>query len=60
MMDKNLSKQLTYANEIGSEYSIIIGKNELKKKKFMLKDMKTGKEKLLTQNQIINLLKLRI
>jgi len=53
IMDKNLTKQLTYANEIGSEYSIIIGKDELNKKKFKLKEMKTGKEQLLTEEQII-------
>jgi len=38
-------------------YVVFIGKKELSEKKFKLRDMKTGKEKLLNINQIIKFLK---
>jgi len=53
----NPSKSLDYANSYNIPYVIFIGSEELKKKKLKLKDMKTGKEKLLTLQQIIKILK---
>lgn len=37
-------KALDYANSYGIEYAIFVGDEEIKKKKFKIKDMKTGKE----------------
>ena len=54
-MDK-ISKALDYANKQGIPYTIFIGKEELKKKKLKLRNMKTGREKLLSINEIIRLL----
>ena len=51
------SKALDYANSYGIEKVIFIGKEEIKMKKFRLKDMKTGKEILLNLNTIIKALK---
>ncbi len=39
------SKALEYANSTGISKVIFIGKDEIKKKKFKIKDMKTGKER---------------
>lgn len=57
LMERNFSKQLEYANSLQIPYVLIVGIEELKKKKFKLKDMKTGKEKELTLKKIISLLK---
>lgn len=41
------SKALEYANSYGIKRVIIVGTKEVKIKKFIIKDMKTGKEKIL-------------
>jgi histidyl-tRNA synthetase len=48
------SKALEYANSYGISYAIFIGEEEVKKKKFKLKDMKTGKEEMLGEKEIIS------
>jgi len=48
-----LDKQLKYANKKGIPYVIIIGPEETEKGVFKLKDMKTGKQKELTEKQLI-------
>jgi histidyl-tRNA synthetase len=47
------SKALEYANSYKIPFVIFVGKEELKKKKFKLRDMKTGKEKLVDIKDII-------
>lgn len=49
-----LKKQLQYANNNNIPFVIIIGENEIKNKKYMLKNMKDGNQNLLTINEIIN------
>ncbi|MEW6062752.1 MAG: histidine--tRNA ligase [Nanoarchaeota archaeon] len=49
---KNLSKQLDYANKINAKNVVIVGPKELSKKKVKIKDMKTGKEKLVKINSL--------
>jgi len=51
IMDK-ISKALDYANSQKIPFAIFIGKEELKKKKFRLRDMKTGREFLLTESAL--------
>lgn len=53
------SKALDYANSLNILYVIFIGKDEVKKKKIKLKDMKTGKEKFISEKQLIEELKLQ-
>ena len=55
-MDK-ISKALEYANSRGIPYAVFVGEEEVKKKKFKLRDMKTGKEKMLSEKGIIEELK---
>ena len=49
-----LKKQLQYANNNNIPFVIIIGENEIKNGKYMLKNMKNGNQNLLTINEIIN------
>src|SRR3989344_7725716 len=51
--DKGISKNLEYASKYEIPYVVLIGNNELKQNKVKLRDMKTGKEKLLTVNELI-------
>lgn len=56
IMDK-LSKALEYANSKDIAYVIFVGEEELKKKKFKLRDMKSGRESLLTESALAERLK---
>lgn len=51
MMNK-ISKALDYANNYKIPYVIFIGEKEVKKNKYKLRDMKTGKEKLVSMSSI--------
>ncbi len=44
VMRRKISKQFDYANSIGAKNVLVVGPEELKTKKFTVKDMKTGKE----------------
>ncbi|MDP6642081.1 MAG: histidine--tRNA ligase [Candidatus Nanoarchaeia archaeon] len=55
--DRSISKNLDYANKLNIPYVIFLGKQELKSKKLKLRDMKTGKEKLLSLDKVIKVLK---
>jgi len=50
---KGVGKNLQYANALGIPYTIIIGEKEAKVKKVLLRDMKSGDEKLLTVKQVV-------
>ncbi len=52
IMDK-ISKALDYANQEQIPYVIFLGKDEIKKKKAKLRDMKTGKEEFLAEPALI-------
>ena len=45
---KGVSKNLEYANALGIPYVVIIGEEEVKKKKILLKEMSSGTEQLLS------------
>jgi histidyl-tRNA synthetase len=51
MMNK-ISKALDYANNYNIPFVIFIGEKEIKKSKYKLRDMKTGKEKLVSISSI--------
>lgn len=50
-------KALDYANTMQIENAIFIGESELKKKKFTLRNLETGKESLLGEKNLIEALK---
>ncbi|MEK6969897.1 MAG: histidine--tRNA ligase [Nanoarchaeota archaeon] len=54
---KGVSKNLEYANSLGLPFVMIVGENELKKKKVMLRDMQSGQEQLLTLKEAIKKLR---
>jgi histidyl-tRNA synthetase len=59
LMYGKLSKAMDYANSYNIPLVIFIGEEEVKKKKFKLRDMKTGKESLLTEEELIENIKIR-
>jgi len=52
MLDKSPSKALEYANSKKIQNIIFIGEEEIKSKKFKVKNLGTGKEKLITEKEI--------
>jgi len=48
LSEKNISKQLNYANSLKVSKVIFIGEREIKQNKVKIRDMKTGKEKLVS------------
>ncbi|MCM2326145.1 MAG: His/Gly/Thr/Pro-type tRNA ligase C-terminal domain-containing protein, partial [Candidatus Woesearchaeota archaeon] len=54
MMERGITKNLDYANAYAIPFVMFIGKQELEKGLVKLRDMKTGKEELLTVEEAIN------
>ncbi len=52
VMGRRLKDQMSYANTIGASYVIIVGKDELDAGKVAFKDMHTGKQELLTLEEV--------
>ena len=52
-----VGKALEYANAYQTPYAIFVGKDEIKNKKFKLKNMQSGEESLLAEKSIISKLK---
>jgi len=57
LMDRSISKNLDYANTLSVPYVVFVGEDEVKKKKFKLRDMKSGKEEMLSVSELIKKLK---
>ncbi len=55
--ERNLAKQLEYANALGFPNVIIIGEQERSKKKLKLKNLTSGKEDILSLEEAIKILK---
>jgi histidyl-tRNA synthetase len=53
LIGKGISKNLDFANKKGIPFVIILGENELKSKKFKLKNMNSGKETEINLNELI-------
>ncbi len=53
VLSDKISKGLDYANAYGIHYVIFVGSDEVKNKKFKLKDMKSGKEEFLSEKELI-------
>lgn len=54
---RNLRKQLDYANALSIPFVLIVGEKEKKEKKVTLRDMKSGKESLLSIGEAIKEIK---
>jgi len=57
IMYNKVSKALEFANSYALPYVIFLGEEEAKKKKVKLRDMKSGKEKLISEKELIEKLK---
>jgi len=55
LLDKSIGKALDYANSKGVAKVIFVGAEEVKKGKFKVKDMKTGKEEFLGEDKILKI-----
>ena len=56
LSDRGPSKNMKYANALNIPFVLFIGEEELKSNKFKLRDMKTGKEKVLNTEELIEFL----
>lgn len=52
-----VGKSLEYANSYSIQFAIFVGEDEVKKKKFKIKDLSSGNERELAEKSIISLLK---
>ena len=57
LMERGISKNLEYVAKQEIPFALLVGPQELKKKKVKLRDMKTGKEQMLTLKQVADKLK---
>ncbi|MBP5707733.1 MAG: histidine--tRNA ligase [Alphaproteobacteria bacterium] len=55
--EKKFKNQIEYANKIMTEYSLIIGEDEVKSKQIMVKNMATGEQQKLSVADTIKLIK---
>ncbi|MCD6595278.1 histidine--tRNA ligase [bacterium] len=53
---KKLAKQFAYANKWNIPFVVLIGEDEAKQELCVLKDMKTGRQRTVSQNQAIRIL----
>jgi histidyl-tRNA synthetase len=54
LLDRSIGKAMEYANAKDTDKVIFVGKEESTKKKFKVRDMKSGEEKFLGEKEIIN------
>ena len=52
-----MKKQMAYANAKAVPFVAIAGENEMKEGKITLKDMMTGEQRLVTPEEMINIIK---
>ncbi len=57
LMSRSFKAQMKYADKINFTHTVIIGEEEVKTKKFTLKNMELGTQESLTEEELINTLK---
>ena len=57
LLDKTIGKAMEYANAKQIQKVIFVGKEEVQKNKFKIKNMQTGEEEFLNEQKLITLLK---
>jgi histidyl-tRNA synthetase len=53
-MGRSLKAQMKYADKMGFTYNIVIGDSEIENGKAVLKDMKTGEQKDVSLDSVID------
>lgn len=56
VMERNIRKQMSFANEINADYAVIIGPEEIEKGLLAVKDLKTQEQKNLREEEITAIL----
>jgi len=54
VMERNIKRQLSYANDINADFVVIVGKKEIQEGKVTVKDMKSGEQKMLSLQELID------
>lgn len=57
LMSRSLKSQMKYSDKIDASYSVVIGENEIESNKAVLRNMKTGEEKDVSLDTILERLK---
>jgi histidyl-tRNA synthetase len=52
LMRRTMSKNLKYAASVGSRYAVIVGKEEMAKRSVMLRNMKSGEQKVILADEV--------
>lgn len=60
VMERNLKKQLSYANDINADFALIIGEEEVKKKEFSVKDLRSGEQISIPKEDLTTFLHVRL
>lgn len=53
IMKRNFKAQMSHANYIGADYTVIVGERELEVEKVTLKDMASGEQSLISVDEVI-------
>lgn len=56
-MDRSLKAQMKYADKIGADYCIVLGDEEIESNKAVLRNMKTGEQKVVSLDSVLVRLK---
>jgi len=56
LLGRNFSNQMKYANKLGVEKVVIVGQKDLNSGKVTIKDMKSGEQKVIKKEKILELL----
>tara|TARA_Y100000034_G_scaffold10237_1_gene10809 strand:+ start:5192 stop:6466 length:1275 start_codon:yes stop_codon:yes gene_type:complete len=57
IMGRSISKNMKYADAMGIPYVVLVGEEEMKLEKVKLRDMKSGKEELVSVDEVVEKLK---
>ncbi len=56
VMERNIKKQLSYANDINADLAVIVGEKEIKEGKVAIKDLKSGEQKAVSLEELLDLI----
>ena len=54
LMPRNIRAQMKYADKIGASFTVVLGDNEIETNRAALKNMKTGEEKIVSLDTILD------
>ncbi|MDI9642712.1 MAG: histidine--tRNA ligase [Archaeoglobales archaeon] len=60
VMERNLKKQLSYANDINADFALIVGEEEIRKEEFSVKDLRSGEQISIPKEDLTTFLHVRL